>query len=842
MFYSFAFYVDSWNPPLAAETKQFIVENTVGYCGADMKALCAEACLVALRRTYPQVYESAKRLQLDTSQLLLGRGDFAAALQRVIPASKRSNVSPGKPLDPLSAPLLQSMLDSLLSKIRDSFPIFAIKSDGANQFASSDTSKYSGSTNRLDQNDLWISCLTDVQDASTMQSLIPSANISESLSDGNRTNYSSTLWNVSSILSNPRVLIIGSAPGMGQSELASAALHKLEEFPVFSLDFSTLVVDSNHFSPEQALMSRINEACKAAPAVIYLPDVVGWWRSASDSLRSALLAGTASVNRSIPLLWMSTASWEQNISDSVSSIASPGRGSVSEYVSADEDVRLKSLLSWLAGLNSDVKINRQLTIGYFASSPNVLQLRQPPLEARRIFFSNFFTQFESLPSTIYAARKKMLMSLTNRLEVDTSKEDEDTELEKKQESERERLTTTLVRSLFETPVFDSESIEAGETESDRNTLREFRLFMRAALAELMKEKRLAPLMRPVDAELVPDYYDIVRAPMDLETMRMKVDDGMYPTYRSFIYDLEQIGFNALEYNPLDGKDSRGRQIVLAAKSLLDIIETHAYNFKRRIKHDIFKKCEAIWHSRPSSRCRHVLDSQVLADILDKCDKKSKNDINLIRSTLPRENEKYYKEVFKKHEELKTELGEEHPSFGMTFKYDTQSGSIRSLVDAKIKEPPKLSIESAGTRRSSRGKRDSAEFISLEDVEGILKKRRRAGSGGEAEADAAQEADTVTTTEPKGNMEVADSEDNERADDNNGVDIAALEEFCADASESPAEVDATPVPEKSIEERIAEDAILSRLLVAVESSSSVSDQLDSQLILYLQSRYRYLFHM
>lgn len=43
-----------WSPPLAVDFKNRIAEVTVGYCGADMKALCAEAALRAVRRRYPQ--------------------------------------------------------------------------------------------------------------------------------------------------------------------------------------------------------------------------------------------------------------------------------------------------------------------------------------------------------------------------------------------------------------------------------------------------------------------------------------------------------------------------------------------------------------------------------------------------------------------------------------------------------------------------------------------------------------------------------------------------------------------------------------------------------------------
>ena len=59
-------------------------------------------------------------------------------------------------------------------------------------------------------------------------------------------------------------------------------------------------------------------------------------------------------------------------------------------------------------------------------------------------------------------------------------------------------------------------------DGDKQCVRELRNFLRATLGELHKEKKCLVFWRPVDPESVPDYYDVVPCPMDLETMRMKV--------------------------------------------------------------------------------------------------------------------------------------------------------------------------------------------------------------------------------------------------------------------------------------------------------------------------------
>lgn len=58
-----------WNPPLSIAFKNELSRRTAGYCGADLKALCVETALAALRRRYPQIYESDQKLKLDVTQV-----------------------------------------------------------------------------------------------------------------------------------------------------------------------------------------------------------------------------------------------------------------------------------------------------------------------------------------------------------------------------------------------------------------------------------------------------------------------------------------------------------------------------------------------------------------------------------------------------------------------------------------------------------------------------------------------------------------------------------------------------------------------------------------------------
>lgn len=48
----------------------------LGYCGADIKALCTEAAMLALRRRYPQIYITNEALELDVSSINISAKDF----------------------------------------------------------------------------------------------------------------------------------------------------------------------------------------------------------------------------------------------------------------------------------------------------------------------------------------------------------------------------------------------------------------------------------------------------------------------------------------------------------------------------------------------------------------------------------------------------------------------------------------------------------------------------------------------------------------------------------------------------------------------------------------------
>ena len=93
-----------------------------GYCGADVRALCTEAALLALRRRYPQIYTSSEKLQIDVSSINVSAKDFFFGMKNIVPTAQRSVTSLGRSLSVKMAPLLQPIFTEILLALGEIFP------------------------------------------------------------------------------------------------------------------------------------------------------------------------------------------------------------------------------------------------------------------------------------------------------------------------------------------------------------------------------------------------------------------------------------------------------------------------------------------------------------------------------------------------------------------------------------------------------------------------------------------------------------------------------------------------------------------------------------------------
>lgn len=75
--------------------------------------------------------------------------------------------------------------------------------------------------------------------------------------------------------------------------------------------------------------------------------------------------------------------------------------------------------------------------------------------------------------------------------------------------------------------------------------------MHTVLQQLIAKDTGQIFIEPVDQNEVPDYGDIVKHPMDLQTMEMKIKNSEYNSLEAFENDFNLMISNCLAYNSKD---------------------------------------------------------------------------------------------------------------------------------------------------------------------------------------------------------------------------------------------------------------------------------------------------
>ncbi|KAJ2012296.1 histone acetyltransferase, partial [Coemansia sp. S680] len=68
------------------------------------------------------------------------------------------------------------------------------------------------------------------------------------------------------------------------------------------------------------------------------------------------------------------------------------------------------------------------------------------------------------------------------------------------------------------------------------------------VSEMLVHHSAWPFQKPVDPQEVPDYYAVVKEPMDLMTLESNVDENKYSTLEAFVEDTRKIFLNCKNYN------------------------------------------------------------------------------------------------------------------------------------------------------------------------------------------------------------------------------------------------------------------------------------------------------
>jgi len=233
----------SWQPGLSDPLMNTLSARTIGYCGADLKGLTAEAALNALRRVYPQVYQSNQKLGIDITKVDVTKVDFDKAIRKIVPSTHRVEDQLLGPLPKHIRPLLQETVASLTRELKRVFP-HSTAGKGA---------------------------------------VLPAT-----------------------LTHRPRLLIL-SNEGQGQTTyIGPALLHVMEKLPCQKLDVAALFSNSAR-TPEEAVCQLIHNARRTQPGILYIPHLLTLWDTISETVRATLVTLLTDLPPKAPLFILAVA-------------------------------------------------------------------------------------------------------------------------------------------------------------------------------------------------------------------------------------------------------------------------------------------------------------------------------------------------------------------------------------------------------------------------------------------------------------------------------------------------------------------------------------------------------
>nr|XP_033327796.1 ATPase family AAA domain-containing protein 2-like isoform X1 [Megalopta genalis] len=290
-------HIRSWKYKPAQKFLAYVASKTVGYCGSDLQALCAEAVMCCVRRNYPEIYTSKAKYQINDRHLKVDKQDFHKAQQNIVPASHRVSVAPVRSLSFKMQPLLQDNLSRILSQLDILCP-----------------------TGML------------ICDVITGKALSKSTNC-------------------------PRILLCGNDDSHTR-HLGPALLHTLEHLPCHVLDVTTLFEETGK-GAEEAIIQKMKTARRSLPSLLYVPNILAWWDLVDEAARVVFTSLMHGLDRSVYMLILTTANCSvKELPEDVSSLFNEHLGETFEITPPGEHERESFFKQLFNHATSDIESNQ----------------------------------------------------------------------------------------------------------------------------------------------------------------------------------------------------------------------------------------------------------------------------------------------------------------------------------------------------------------------------------------------------------------------------------------------------------------------------------------------------